>query len=506
MALYSKKVPIKYLTLMADSAGTLSKDSYLLVEVTGVTVSDGDTKATLKFSLYGKSSTKRSVSAEIIMNGDSASKTVTATTSLSCILTTTKIIDCYESISISTSAYLQYTVKGTYVDTIYGLTTEKELLDVTNITFVTFGAFSTYPKTMRYGTSGEFTFSKSASYRLEFSDSSGVVRYTASLTGSSGSITVPVSVFKESGTNLTSCALYELSGSTDIARKTYYINVTETSCSLSLLAIRTPSDTDESLVTVTLSGQSALSSTARNITIYAKETSSTAWNKVGETSPADSSFADITVSFDLDISYAWDIYGTIEDGYTTAESGKVRVYSKAYIMDVRTDGKGAAFGGTAANSDELYVGWKTLRANNIIPTDITGIANLIYPIGSIYVSLRETSPAVIFGGSWQQIAGKFLYALDGSLAPGDVGGEANHTLTTDEMPSHTHTEDKHRHSMDNIWSNGTGSDTAYVVTTKRTLRTRYTEYTTPTINATGGGAAHNNMPPYFAVYMWYRTA
>jgi len=40
MALYSKKVPIKYLTLMADSAGTLSKDSYLLVEVTGVTVSD----------------------------------------------------------------------------------------------------------------------------------------------------------------------------------------------------------------------------------------------------------------------------------------------------------------------------------------------------------------------------------------------------------------------------------------------------------------------------------
>jgi hypothetical protein len=60
--------------------------------------------------------------------------------------------------------------------------------------------------------------------------------------------------------------------------------------------------------------------------------------------------------------------------------------------------------------------------------------------------------------------------------------------------------------MDDIWSNGTGSDSAYMVTTKRTLRTRYTEYTTPTINETGGGAAHNNMPPYFAVYMWYRTA
>ena len=200
------------------------------------------------------------------------------------------------------------------------------------ILFVTFGKMTSYPFAMKYGETGTFTFNKSSAYRLEFLDASGVSRYTASISGMSGSTAVPVSVFSTVKASLKTCKVYEIYSGTDIAEKSYNLTVSETACSLSLSALRSPTDADASLVTVSVSGESALSSTSRTVTVYAKETSSEIWNAVGTISPSASQFTGETMSVDLDISYSWDIYGILSDGYTSVQSNIFRIYSKSYIM------------------------------------------------------------------------------------------------------------------------------------------------------------------------------
>ena len=70
---------------------------------------------------------------------------------------------------------------------------------------------------------------------------------------------------------------------------------------------------------------------------------------------------------------------------------------------------------------------------------VADIAGLMYPVGSIYISVNSTSPATLFGGTWEQIEDTFLLAAGSSYTAGDTGGEAIHVLTSDEMPSHKHT-------------------------------------------------------------------
>ena len=119
----------------------------------------------------------------------------------------------------------------------------------------------------------------------------------------------------------------------------------------------------------------------------------------------------------------------------------------------------------------------------------------VYPIGSIYLSVLETNPATLFGfGTWEQIKDTFLLASGDTYAAGSTGGEAEHTLTVDEIPSHTHTTTIGR----SYGPESTGSSYHY------SSSTSIGSYSLTT-SATGGGQAHNNMPPYLAVYMWQRT-
>ena len=67
------------------------------------------------------------------------------------------------------------------------------------------------------------------------------------------------------------------------------------------------------------------------------------------------------------------------------------------------------------------------------------LIDIIYPIGSVYISVTSTNPKVLFGGEWTQIKDTFLLACGNSYANGATGGEAQHTLTVSEMPNHAHT-------------------------------------------------------------------
>ena len=155
------------------------------------------------------------------------------------------------------------------------------------------------------------------------------------------------------------------------------------------------------------------------------------------------------------------------------------------------------------------------------------VIDLIYPVGSIYMSVNNISPATLFGGTWEQIKDKFLLACGSTYTNGSTGGEATHKLTSTEIPSHTHGSKSLKGDIlfrpltsgGNIAdTDGTGITTSILdggdtwgaainYTSGKNLKTDVIR-----INAThehtsvGGNGAHNNMPPYLAVYVWKRTA
>ena len=123
-----------------------------------------------------------------------------------------------------------------------------------------------------------------------------------------------------------------------------------------------------------------------------------------------------------------------------------------------------------------------------------GILDAMYPIGTIYQSTRPTSPATFIGGTWTALTGRVLVGAGTDFAAGTTGGEKSHVLTVAEMPAH-----KHPSTVPNLLQNrvtGTGgTDYGFI-----------TDGSWTDSGSAGGGAAHENMPPYRSVYMWERTA
>ena len=147
-------------------------------------------------------------------------------------------------------------------------------------------------------------------------------------------------------------------------------------------------------------------------------------------------------------------------------------------------------------------GWVYYRTPAELLADIgaatvSAMLDKAYPVGSIYMSVNSTNPKTLFGGTWVQIKDRFLLAAGTTYKAGATGGEATHTLTTSEMPSHNHAvytpnDAAADHSAPGNYPDGTSDSTYYAVGS----------YT----SSVGNGGAHNNMPPYLSVYVWKRTA
>lgn len=143
----------------------------------------------------------------------------------------------------------------------------------------------------------------------------------------------------------------------------------------------------------------------------------------------------------------------------------------------------------------------------VLKSDITalnsGLAQL-YPVGSIYLSVKDTNPSTFIGGTWERIKDRFLLAAGDSYAAGSTGGEAEHTLTVAELAYHSHNEAMQAEN---------GAIATAVTSTPGTVSGVLLKSSAWIDNATaistdwiGGSKPHNNMPPYIAVYMWVRTA
>lgn len=143
------------------------------------------------------------------------------------------------------------------------------------------------------------------------------------------------------------------------------------------------------------------------------------------------------------------------------------------------------------------------------------VLDLVYPVGSIYMSVNATSPSTLFGGTWEQIQGRFLLGMSSSYPAGSQGGEAEHTLTSNEIPEHRHYLSQLGTTVRILPSNVAAPDpNQEILTTKLNSNN---EYLKPNVTWGGylvagelldtpNGRPHNNMPPYLAVYMWKRTA
>ena len=125
------------------------------------------------------------------------------------------------------------------------------------------------------------------------------------------------------------------------------------------------------------------------------------------------------------------------------------------------------------------------------------VNNTQHPVGSIYVSLNSTSPASLFGGTWEQLKDRFLLATGDTYEAGSTGGEAQHTLTVNEMPKHTHTIENGTVTV----SGASLGNISYANNNSLLAST-----TNAPVTETGGSQSHNNMPPYLCVYMWKRIS
>lgn len=140
-----------------------------------------------------------------------------------------------------------------------------------------------------------------------------------------------------------------------------------------------------------------------------------------------------------------------------------------------------------------------------------------HPIGSFYESELPTSPAELFGGTWEQIKDVFTLAAGDTYAAGSTGGEAEHTLTADEsgQKALTITGGAHAHSVkyrNDLKTATSGDSRRFGPYGDASSGSQYSpvgtssETHTHSVSASDAASAHNNMPPYLVVYKWKRVA
>jgi hypothetical protein len=195
------------------------------------------------------------------------------------------------------------------------------------------------------------------------------------------------------------------------------------------------------------------------------------------------------------------VVGTLSDKFTSVEFSTT-ISTESVVMSYDKDGRMAI---CKIVDTTLPVG-SFEAVGNVYASDMfiagKALRDIFYPVGSIFQSTDETSPATFIGGTWERFGnGRVLVGVDEEdsdfSAIGKTGGEKEHTLTTDEMPSH-------EHSLGRTANSGSSDYNG-----KKVMGAPYNSTFYPTsaaTNTTGGDKAHNNMQPYITVYMFRRTA
>lgn len=345
------------------------------------------------------------------------------------------------------------------------------------------GAAGSYGSTISsYSISGGGFSSTESSFTTGFLTTSGTITFTAKVTDSRGRVsdakTVSISVVAYAAPSFTDyLSQRAISDGTANDDGTYIRSIISYSYS-----------TCENKNTVTRA-------------TYYKKSSASTWTNANKSFSSGTAFVFGGGAISTESSY--DVKYTITDAFTTVTIYDT-VSTAAVLMDFKAGGKGIAIGKVAEKDNVVEI------ANNW-ELEIHGkkLIDYIYPIGSIYMSVNATSPANLFGGSWTQLKDRFLLGAGSTYTAGSTGGAATHKLTVAEMPSHNHSFKDGSHTF--LWgqnkTNNVYLNNASAVAGKTPGNSAMTSQNIwNSTNSSGNTSAHNNMPPYLAVYMWKRTA
>lgn len=438
--------------------------------------------------------------------------TVTCTTyngstkigSKTCTLTLTVPASIKPTITSLTAARVDGAVPGTWG--IYVQTKSKATLTIN-------GAAGSYGSTISsYSITGGGYTSTASSFTTGFLNTSGTVTFTATVTDSRGRVsaaaTVSISVVAYSPPSFAS-----------------YL-------SQRCLSNGTVND-DGTYIRGLVSYSYASCSSKNTITraTYYKKASDTAWTNANAAFSSGTAFTFGGGNISTETSY--DIKYTLTDAFTTIAIQDI-VSTAAVVMDFKRGGKGVAVGKVSEkdNTFEVAEDWDVRVYGKLLKDYIQSFIKTLYPVGSIYMSVNATNPSAYFGGTWVAWgAGRVpvgINTADGNFNTVEkTGGAATVTLTTAQMPAHTHTftgssattssKGAHTHNVGRDGDGASGSSTytvhsAGVSGAGGTSPTNSAGAHTHTITAkgtnanTGGGGAHSNLQPYIVCYMWKRTA
>lgn len=147
------------------------------------------------------------------------------------------------------------------------------------------------------------------------------------------------------------------------------------------------------------------------------------------------------------------------------------------------------------------------HVDDIVPS--VGIIDIVYPVGSIYMSVNPANPETLFGGKWVAWgAGRVpvgVNTADSDFSTVEkTGGEKTHSLTTAELAAHTHSTLPMAAQRGHVTLTfaatgfgGSGNSGGYQIANGTS------DYPS---SSTGNGTGHNNIQPYITCYMWKRTA
>lgn len=263
---------------------------------------------------------------------------------------------------------------------------------------------------------------------------------------------------------------------------------------------------------------------------YKKATDST-WTDAGVSFSSGTAFTFGGGSISTETSY--DIRYTLADAFSTISVQDI-VSTAAVVMDFKSGGKGVAVGKVAETDNCLEVSeaWDVKVYGKLLKDYIQSFIKTMYPVGSIYMSINATNPSAYFGGTWVAWgSGRVPVGVNTSDSNFNTvektGGASTVTLTTAQMPAHTHTftgssattnsKGAHTHNVGRDGDGASGASTytvhsAGVSGAGGTSPTNSAGAHTHTLTAkgtnasTGGGGSHNNLQPYITCYMWKRTA
>ena len=185
-------------------------------------------------------------------------------------------------------------------------------------------------------------------------------------------------------------------------------------------------------------------------------------------------------------------------------------------------------GGVMIHDNSTSTGWKVdkVKAENLDNDSLAQVClNLIYPVGSIYMSVKNASPETFLGGTWVAWgSGRVPVGIDISDTDFNgvekTGGKKTHVLTENEMPKHKHTGTEQEAQKFNIQQDSTFETKRYTASfTSETMQTASNSVANPNGSLSGngevvvehgitagGGQPHSILQPYITCYMWKRVS